>query len=268
MPHKLSFRHYYRPIQPTVGLKNGTVSYQEFAPADPLKNLIYCYWQLRSSQTLNTPFTYQVVADGCIDVFFDLDNPADSQVMGFCKRFTAFPLSGDFNYLGIRFFPSVFTQLYQVKAAELCNRTESLQTIVPALANYIADINPVDSNVRKIIGHLDHYFLQQLTRCTFDWDWRFYGALKFIFSRRGVLHLENEIDTGLSSRQLRRLFQYYVGESGKAFSKVVQFQNVLASGNSTADILKNRTYFDLGYYDQAHFSKDFKRLYGTTPKKA
>lgn len=66
-------RQLYIPVQPTVK-SYGAVSYQEFLPHQQLQPYIYCYWQLKTNQKLNHPFTYRVVADGCIDIFLSLIN--------------------------------------------------------------------------------------------------------------------------------------------------------------------------------------------------
>lgn len=264
--YQLNFRQYYQPMQPTAASHGSPVSYLEVLPAEYLQNYIYCYWQLKSLRPLSRPYIYNVVADGCIDLFFDMNYPDHSQVMGFSKAYTAFPLPETFNYAGVRFFPAVFPQLFNIKASELSNRTEQLRLLVPELADYIGrHMNP-DIFPKTMGDWLDRYFQKQFSNINFDWDSRFYRALQIILAFNGNIQIEKELSTGLSLRQLRRLFQFHIGESGKAFCKVVRFQKLLASENSPVEILKKRSYFDLGYYDQPHFIKDFKRFYGTSPK--
>lgn len=99
------------------------------------------------------------------------------------------------------------------------------------------------------------------------YDERFLKALELIYEKKGLLNIESDIDTGVSPRQLRRIFNYYIGTTPKVFSNVVRFQNIL---NEIED--KNfddfRTYYDLGFFDQTHFIKDFKKFYGVTPSRA
>ena len=85
-------RQLYSPVQPTVNQSAAHVNYSEFLPHTRLHTFIYCYWQLKTIQPLTTPFVYRVVADGCIDVFFEISIPNESFVMGFCRKFTEFPL--------------------------------------------------------------------------------------------------------------------------------------------------------------------------------
>jgi hypothetical protein len=101
-------RNLYTPIQPTVLQTGNHVTYHEFLPLQELHPYIYCYWQLKTRAVLTEPFVYRVVADGCIDIFFELDKPDQSFVMGFCKQYTEFPLLNSFNYVGIRFLPTMY----------------------------------------------------------------------------------------------------------------------------------------------------------------
>jgi hypothetical protein len=101
-------RQLYKPIQSTVKQSAENVTYSEFLPDIILQEFIYCYWQPKTSTPLYQPFIYRVVADGCIDIFFELNNPKDNFVMGFCKKFTDFPLDNSFHYIGIRFGSAMY----------------------------------------------------------------------------------------------------------------------------------------------------------------
>lgn len=261
-------RKFYIPVQPTVKQSSVNVSYTEFLPDQQLQGMIYCYWQLKTSETLREPFNYRVVADGCIDIFFELNHPEDSYVMGFCKKFTEFPLENSFNYIGIRFFPSMFPQLFKVNAKELSNRFEHLDSVVPAVSAFIRDNLHASQELEEIKQLFDRYFLAVIRKGSFDDDKRLYDALQLILMKQGVLDVESDLQTGISSRQLRRLFEFYIGDTPKTFSQVVRFQNILRAKPSSQSLRQNKLFFDAGYYDQAHFIKEFKNFYGVTPSKA
>lgn len=259
-------RSLYTPIQPTVRQSADCVTYQEFLPGADLRHFIYCYWQLKTSQTLSEQFNYRVVADGCIDVFFELNKPEDNFVMGFCKRYTEFPLADTFNYIGIRFLPTMFPQLFNINASDLSNRFESLDSVVPHLSGFIS--NRIDSGhtIEGVINLFDAYFNEFISDVQFNNDKRLYGAIELILKNYGVVDVE-KLDTGISPRQLRRLFEYYIGDSAKTFSKVVRFQNILKAKPSRQSLQQNKLFLESSYFDQAHFIKDFKNFYGVTPGK-
>ena len=261
-------RQLYTPIQPTIKPSAENVTYYEFLPDLKLQPFIYCYWELKTTKTLKDQFNYKVVADGCIDIFFKLNNPQDNFVMGFCKKYTEFPLDNTFNYIGVRFLPTMFPQLFKVKAAELSNRFENLNVVVPHTAKFIADSFSISQDTNEIKHLFDNYFTEVISKTNFDYDNRLYEAVNIILKNFGVLNVETDLDTGISPRQLRRLFEYYIGDTAKTFSKVVRFQNILRAKPSSQSLRQNKLFFDVGYYDQAHFVKEFKNFYGVTPSKA
>jgi hypothetical protein len=268
MTWPFDIRQLYKPVQPTVGASGEDVSYREIPPAKELEQVIYCYWQLKTHHVLPEPFLYRVVADGCIDVFFELEAPEQSFIMGFCKQYTEFPLDPQFNYVGIRFLPTMFPQFFRVDASGLSNRFQELSAVVPELAEFIAkEIRSVNSLV-DIGNAIDTYLLGKLLNVDFTQDGRLYDAINIILSRNGVLDIEKDLDVGISPRQLRRLFEYYIGDTAKTFSKVVRFQYVLNANHRLDSLRKNKLFYDAGYYDQAHFIKEFRKFYGVTPSRA
>ena len=265
---KTNIRKWYCPVQPTVRQFENKVVYEEVFPDPLLLEYIYCYWQLKTDQPLETAFTYNVVADGCIDIFFELANPANSFVMGFCEQHTSFPLENSFHYVGVRFLPTMFTQIYGVDASVLTNRFEELNSVVPKASSFLSSQFGPDQDLHEIKRRLDAYFLKQVDEAGFRIDGRLYDAIDIILKNAGLVSIEQELDSGISPRQLRRLFSQYVGCSPKSFSRVVRFQHVLRAKPSRQSLRRNKIFFDHGYYDQAHFIKEFKTYYGLTPFEA
>ena len=133
----LSLRPYYHPMQSVIPAEEKEVTYTEFLPCEALRPFIYCYWELKSPPR-NTPFCYRVVADGCIDLFFDCNNAQMSSVMGYCNTYIEFPITGAFHYVGVRFLPSAFPLLFGQDAFEISAQEIPLCEVVPALATFIA----------------------------------------------------------------------------------------------------------------------------------
>jgi hypothetical protein len=109
-----NIRSLYKPLQPTVSRSGGAVSYVEHLPHPELQPYVYCYWELKTNETLESPFSYRVVSDGCIDIFFELNRIEENFAMGFCKNYTEFSLGQEFHYAGIRFLPTIFPQLFRI----------------------------------------------------------------------------------------------------------------------------------------------------------
>jgi AraC-like DNA-binding protein len=73
-----------------------------------------------------------------------------------------------------------------------------------------------------------------------------------------VLH-----ESGYSARHLRRLFQRHVGCSPSAFLQLSRLARSLRLMNTSRSL--TAIAHEAGYFDQAHFCRDFKTLSGITP---
>ena len=260
-----SLKNLFRPIQPTVGSEGNDVSYKEFTPSSKLSNYIFCYWQLKSTKQLSEPFTYQVVSDGCIDIFFEVEHPSNSFVMGFCRKYTEFELGVSFNYFGIRFLPSFFHLFFNVNAKSLSNQFQELKNVQPELSTWIDNTGYNNHIVSNFNEKFESYLPSLLSSKV---DERFYNAVTEILSKNGNIDLDKEMIAGLSARQLRRKFNLHIGTTPKAFANVVRFQYILNANPSRQSLKENKIYYDAGFYDQAHFIKSFKTFYGVTPSEA
>ncbi len=188
--------------------------------------------------------------------------------MGFCKNYTEFRLENHFHYVGVRFLPTIFPQLFKISASELSNKFQLLQSVIPRVSDFISENFKVGLSSKQIVKVFDDYFFDLIANADFNEDSRLYDAINMILNNFGVINIEADINTGVSPRQLRRMFKHYIGDTPKSFSKVVRFQNILKAKPSNQSLRKNKLFFNLGYFDQAHFIKEFKNFYGVTPSKA
>ena len=168
----LSLRPYYHPMQSVIPVEEKEVTYTEFLPCEALRPFIYCYWELKSPPR-NTPFCYRVVADGCIDLFFDCNAPQMSSVMGYCNTYIEFPIMGAFHYVGVRFLPSAFPLLFGQDAFEISAQEIPLREVVLALATFIAEQLETPLSLATIAQRLDNYFLRHLSQRPCRWTTAF-----------------------------------------------------------------------------------------------
>lgn len=68
-----------------------------------------------------------------------------------------------------------------------------------------------------------------------------------------------------TSRSLERKFSILLGKSPKQFIRIVRFQKIIERFSKAGNINFAQVAYENGYFDQAHFIKDFKDLSGYTP---
>jgi AraC-like DNA-binding protein len=118
------------------------------------------------------------------------------------------------------------------------------------------------SDIQRIV--IVENFLLYLLKHS-DADQLVRNALRLIYVAKGnirVKQLAEELN--ISQSPLEKRFRSIVGATPKKFASIVRFQSI-ANELSAADSLTNAA-FEAGYYDQAHFIKDFKQYSGDTPQ--
>ncbi len=264
-----ALKKFFRPLQPAIGARHsGMVLYKEYKPCKSLSNYVYCFWQLKSIHLLQSPFLYRVVSDGCVDILVDVKE-GKVFITGFSKQFVEYNLGRSFEYVGVRFYPFMFPLLFGISAKKVVNRFLNLEVLLPELNRNIKSQLEDKVNSETLFEVFNEALGSYISKESglYSLDSRFSNAVDQILQSGGNIPI-NQLDLAVSQRQLRRFFQFYFGESPKVFSKVLRFQNILNAKPSVQSLTSEKVFYDKGYYDQAHFIRDFKRFYGVTPTEA
>ncbi len=92
------------------------------------------------------------------------------------------------------------------------------------------------------------------------------ASARRIIQSRGQIRIPALLQRhGLSQRQVERQFQTYVGMSPKRLTRLIRFESALHAILANPRQELTMTAHACGYFDQAHFTKDFRQFYGRTP---
>lgn len=260
----------FKPLQPSIDYSSiSEVVYKEVPPTPALAPFVHCYWQLSTTTKLATPFMYRVVSDGCIDILFEQSQSERPFITGFSTKYLEYELGQSFDYLGIRFLPTGFPALFDISADSLVNQFIELSQVASSFSSQLVTACKGHLNINQAKTIFDRLLSTTIAdrQTVPQVDPRLLKAMDEILEARGNINLQ-ALDVGVSERQLRRLFKHYFGETPKAFAKIIRFQNILNAKPSTQSLKENKIFYDEGYYDQAHFIKEFKAFYGVTPSRA
>lgn len=244
---------------------NTDVYYNEYSPDPRLQPYVALYWEVKSTKPLLRPFLYRAVSDSCVDIVIIPARHEYSFINGFLDNYSEYPVGTFFHFYGITLYPGSFSHLFGINVAELSDEMGNLDTFLPKTASYFSKSLDPNHSTPEVIECFNQYFLRLLYSVNPMIDTRFYEALRIIYSNRGIFNPEKQMDLGISPRHLRRLFQHHIGGSPKMFSQVIKFQNILKVKQTNKLQRDSNIFFDLGYYDQSHFIKEFKRFSGKTP---
>ncbi|HXV61360.1 MAG TPA: helix-turn-helix transcriptional regulator, partial [Vicinamibacteria bacterium] len=91
-------------------------------------------------------------------------------------------------------------------------------------------------------------------------------AVRHLWQRRGQVRIcEMTRELGIGERQLQRKFLEYIGATPKQTARLVRFIHAYQKLRQPFESLTRAAHLS-GYYDQAHFIREFKEFSGLTPR--
>jgi AraC-like DNA-binding protein len=153
-----------------------------------------------------------------------------------------------------------------------------LQDNVTALTNSMTALGTDwDALVQRLKSHvtlgryeqavttLEEFLIQQALIRTYDFK-LIQTAAKLLYYTKGQYRISELADyCQVSVRQLERGFQQVIGTSPKTFARTLRFQEAERRLMFDPDADLTGLAYECGYFDQAHFIKDFKAFTGKTP---
>jgi AraC-like DNA-binding protein len=204
----------------------------------------------------------RIMPDGCIDVLVDVPSGA-ARVVGTMTRAVTYDGEPGAMLAAVRFRPGGAQPFLRVPAVELTDKVLAARDLA---AGWLDVRGVVPATPRAVIAGLERALLERLHAVGLD---------------RNVCHATQRLlapappridalarELRHSRQHLARLFREHVGVSPKEFARVARLQRALshlqcAPGEGLASAA-----LALGYYDQAHMTRDFNDIAGLTPHAA
>jgi len=203
------------------------------------------------------------IPDGCIDILFDCDatNPC-AMACGSTLEARAADLKDKHRYFGVRFAQGITPDFMMASAKELIDQELDLLELVPdsePLLTAITSQERFQNQIRLFQRFYEGCRTRDISPATSM-------AVREICARNGDIKIsELEVITGFSSRTLQRQFSSDMGISPKAFSRIIRCQSAVRQISYQNDVNFSELACDLGFSDQPHFLREFKKLVSTTP---
>jgi AraC-like DNA-binding protein len=215
-------------------------------------------WDLRGreprvQETLPQPSVHLVIDRG------------QSGVWGIVKGKFSRLLEAEGRAFGIKFRPGGFYPFIRSPVSRLINRVVPIGELFgPAGQAYEMAILALDDDARLVATA--EAFLRGLAPARDMMAETMGDLVDRIVTDRGITTVDTlAVRSGFTTRSLQRLFARYIGVSPKWVIKRFRLIEVIDQLAGGATIDWTRLAMDLGYFDQAHFIKDFKSIIGRTP---
>lgn len=204
------------------------------------------------------------VPDACVDILFlcDPTNPA-ARICGSTVSAKLIELKKDQRYFGIRFAPGFIPKFPSILPKELVNAEIALLDIDPNATELMEKI--AKQPFAEQINFFMQYYQQHLFNKQSDLVQQ---ASSLINQYKGDIRItELEEQTGFSARYIYKLFMEQFGLSPKLYCLILRFQQALLSLTSQHKLNLTDLSVELGYADQSHFLREFKKFAAMSPKK-
>lgn len=255
------------------------MTYETFEPHPDLAAFVKAYWELHVPGDMEAE-KQRVLPEGSIEMAFILANDV--------KRFTSeeeFELqpramiigqitepyfvqpTGEVLSFAVSFYTYGFANFVDRPISELANRDTPLDELfgheeATQLEQQMMAAKETQERIKVVEAFLmgklaEAGTIDRLVKSTVD-------ALFETKGSQSILSLVEDQPT--SRRSLERKFRDQVGMSPKQLGKVVRLQAALKTLLNNESQSLTEVAYDNDYYDQAHFTKDFKELTGSNPK--
>jgi len=257
----------YRPVRTTVDLSGSAVRTTRVLPPRDLAGVVMDFWQYEVDPALDY-IPVQVFPSGCVVLRFNVrPDHVESVLYGPSLRNN---MKGifyhDWQIFGVALQPERAYQLLGLSLHELRNIRIHLDCLwpqkIPVLEEQLCEAADFATKVSLMSD-----FLREILRLDVSPKAEFLNAFQDIVTRApyaediGYIAKRN----GSSSRNLRRSFSKYMGIGPKQTERLFRVQNSMRTICSKvtphlADVAQAH-----GFSDQAHFSREFRRLTGYSP---
>lgn len=253
------------------------INYKEYKPSPSLSPFVECYWSL-NSHSRHFAERELVVPGGRAELLFNYGDPfhwfhsdelpndkaySGALLLGQRNRFYFLNFTGVVNVFSVRFKAGGLAPFIDLPVNNITNEILPQKFVFgKQYDNWHEQLSEKSSDKVKV------YFIEQVLLQLFKTPDDLYKQTfqSITAVKKGEIV---SVDTmcrlsGAYYKKLERNYFKYVGYSPKAFSNIMRFYKSVTMLKSDMISLTD-VGFDCGYYDQAHFIREFKKYSGFTP---
>ena len=245
----------------------------QISPHPALTHLVRHYLVLDGSQP--AAGVHRLFADGNTGLVFNLGNATlhtagnspsqhSSWLYGQVSTWHDLSLAGNINWIVVVFQPYGAYHLWGIPATALYDCFFPATEVLNPLIN---DLLLKADHINERIRLLDVFLLKQLDK-SIRLDPLIVQAVQQIKAHDGILPVQSLLRSlSVNERTLERKFKLYTGVTPKHFSGIVRL-NTSAKRMLRMKAAERLTgiAYECGYFDQAHFIREFKKYTGITPQ--
>jgi AraC-like DNA-binding protein len=190
--------------------------------------------------------------------------PGAARIYGVQRRRFVRELTGSVRLLGIKFLPGAFYPFLVRPVSAISDAFLPADQVIAGASALAHKISSIPDHRQAV--ELAAAFLKERLP---DWDEKSAVARQAVEEIAGDPDLIRASDLvrrmQLSERNLQRLFHRYVGASPGWIIKRYRLYEAIERLSCESDLNLTALAHNLGYFDQAHFTNDFRKIVGHAP---
>jgi len=253
------------------------IDIRPYPPARHLAPLVVGYFSGTMNAQAEAGVSYTMIPNGCVELIVHLDemycqlpastglsNTPDYMLVGLFRQPYRVHFQHTVPIFSIRFNPEAIPLLLGVPGKEILDTYEDIELLPDQrfrdFCHRIRECLQIEDQVR--------YTNQFLTRLLA----RRNPATAYVMTgtgmiREGVGEPLEDVSRRLhiSQRQFERKFKEQIGITPKRYQRLMRIRKVMHTLEQYQSLDLTSVAYYCGYYDQAHFIKDFKQMTGKSP---
>jgi AraC-like DNA-binding protein len=248
------------------------MQYSTFVPDPQLQPVVECYWIVEGLETVSQ----KIIPDGCSELIFHFGDRYKVKMEGMQETLQSFSIAagqldrpiyltpaGKSGVIGVKFKPLGMWRLLGCDMNLLTNQTPALSDVLDKAPEEILDRIRCSGNNHERIRIVEAFLLRLLKNLNTS---AIDPVIKEIHDSKGQVSIRDLSGKfKLSGRKIERLFLQQVGIPAKRYSRLMRFACVYKLVQQPQLTKAEATYLS-GYFDQAHFNREFREFTGENPE--
>lgn len=243
-------------------------------PAAILTNIIKHYLVIDNKS--DGAQNLRLFSDGNTGIVFNSNNNPlynksnklpNSFLYGQITQFKDIFITNETTLIVVVFQPAGIKKLLGIPAYELLDEIISIEEILNINSSSIVDQFASSSTIQDKLNILNIFFTSIVIKSKNKKEQIVNPVIDFILKNKGVITNSQLIKfTGYTERHIERLFMDSIGLNPKKFANIIKLHSFLQQLKDKSNSSKlTEIAYSVGYADQSHLIKEFKKITGMTP---
>lgn len=247
-------------LNPRIGKKKFQASLRP--PTHDLAFFVEHYWMVKWDLRGQEPYISETLPHPCVHLVIEQDQ---SRIVGVVKGKFSYLLENQGQVFGIKFKPGAFYPFIHAPVSQFTDSTISFGKALGIESKPLEDAILSQEDEDKKVELAENFLRARIPEQDENVE-RISQIIDCIIADPEITRVDDVVSRlNFNKRMLQRLFRLYVGVSPKWVIKRYRLHEAAERLDKGESVDWPRLAQELGYFDQAHFIKDFKTIVGRTP---